>query len=375
MLPYHIIRGRGHMQGKKNEGALVRLLTSCLLFLIVLFLPAVLAGCKKDKKTEIVLTTDFEQGEVFRIENSSCMLPEIMVYLVNSENQYDQIFGSEIWQVPVEDGTMEQEYKETIIARIAQIKVMNLLAAQYETELSGEEEEKVAAAAREYFSSLNSSEIALMGVDEATIEQLYHEFAVADKLYHVITDEVNPEISDDEARTITVKSILVKTYSTDSQGNKAEFTENQKQSAYERIREVVQKLNDGEDFDVLAADYNEDTQLEYSFGRGVMPAAYEEAAFNLETGQISGIIETEYGYHVLQCVSTFNQEETDANKQAIVAKRRQEAFNQVYDEYVKTLTSNLNAPLWESVTYQKNENVNTTSFFTIYDKYFVVAAG
>ncbi len=363
------------MQNKKNKKTHVQLLPRRLLFLLILFLPAALCGCKKDKKTEIVLTTDFEQDEVFRIENSSCMLPEIMVYLVNSENQYDQIFGSEIWQVPVKDKTMEQEYKETIIARIAQIKVMNLLAPQYEVELNQEEEEKVTAAAIEYFSSLNSSEIALMGVDQDTIYRLYHEFAVADKLYHVITDEVNPEISDDEARTITVKSILIKTYSTDSQGKKVEFTESQKQSAYERIQEVVQRVNEGEEFEMLAADYNEDTASEYSFGRGVMPAAYEEAAFNLETGQISGIIETEYGYHVLQCVSTFNKEETDANKQVIVTKRRQEAFNQVYDAYVKTLTSNLNAPLWESVTYQKNENVSTTSFFDIYDKYFVVAAG
>lgn len=363
------------MQNRKNKRMCEKKPRHFLLILITLFLLAVLCGCKKDKKTEIVLTTDFEQGEVFRIENSSCMLPEIMVYLVNSENQYDRIFGPEIWQVPVNDKTMEQEYKETIIARIAQIKVMNLLAPRYEVELDKEEEKKVAAAAKEYFSSLNSSEIALMGVDEATIKQLYREFAVADKLYHVITDEVNPEISDDEARTITVKSILVKTYSKNSRGDKVEFTQDRKQSAYERIQEVVQKLNDGEDFDVLAADYNEDNQVEYSFGRGVMPPAFEEAAFNLETGQVSDIIETEYGYHVLLCVSTFNQEETDTNKQVIVGKRRQEAFNQVYDEYVKTLTSNLNAPLWESVTYQKNENVKTTSFFDIYDKYFAVAAG
>ncbi len=363
------------MQNQKNKKTQVQVWPHCLLFFLTLFFLAALGGCKKDKKTEIVLTTDFEQGEVFRIEDSSCMLPEIMVYLVNSENQYDRIFGSEIWQVPVNDGTMEQKYKETIIARIAQIKVMNLLAPQYEVELDQKEEEKVTAAAVEYFSSLNSSEVALMDVDQDTIYQLYYEFAVADQLYHVITDEVNPEISDDEARTITVNSILVRTYSTDSQGKKIEYTESQKLSAYERIQEVLQRVNEGEEFEVLAADYNEDTRSEYSFGRGVMPAAYEEAAFNLETGQISGIIETEYGYHVLQCVSTFNKEETDANKQVIVSKRRQETFNQVYDAYVKTLTSNLNAPLWESVTYQKNENVSTTSFFDIYDKYFVVAAG
>lgn len=365
-----------HSWNKSNKKTTVlRTAVMAASIALAVLAPLALTGCGSNKKTEIVLTTDFEEGEVFRIETSSCMLPEIMVYLVNSENQYDQIFGSEIWQVPVGDGTMEQEYKETIIARIAQIKVMNLLAPQYEIELDKDDEAKVKAAAKEYFETLNPAEIELLGVDEDIIFQLYHEFAVADKLYHAITDEVNPEISDDEARTITVKSILVKTYSTDAAGNRIEYTESQKQTAYARMLEVVQKLNEGTDFDVLAADYNEDVQEEYSFGRGVMPEAFETAAFNLETDQVSDIIETEYGYHLLKCVSTFNKEETDANKIEIVKQRRQEAFNQVYDTFVTTLTSNLNAPLWESVTYQKNENITTTSFFDIYDKYFVIAAG
>ncbi len=343
---------------------------------ILLAFASALCGCKKSRKTEIVLTTDFDEGEIFRIEDSSCMVSEIMVYLMNSENQYDEIFGSQIWQVPLKNGsTVEQEYKGTILARIAQIKVMNLLAKQYETTLDKDEEAKVKAAAKEYYSTLNSDEIAYMGVDEDTILQLYHEFAVADKLYHVITDDVNPEISDDEARTITVKSILVKTYSTDAAGNRLAFTDSQKQDAYARIQQIAQKLQEGSDFDVLSTDYNEDSQSVYSFGRGVMPEAFETAAFNLETGQNSDIIETEYGYHILQCVSTFNQEETDANKEVIVKQRKQDAFNQVYDEYVKTLTSNLNATYWDSISYQKKDTYTTTSFFDIYDKYFVIARG
>jgi len=357
---------------KKCKKQLFLFVLSVMTFLLPVML---FTGCKKEKKTEIVLTTDFEDGEVFRIKSSSCMLPEIMVYLVNSENQYDDIFGSQIWQVPVGSSTMEKEYKETIIARIAQIKVMNLLAPQYNIVLDEDEEAKVKAAARDYYSSLNQSEIDLLGADEETIYGMYHEFAVADKLYHAITDEINPEISDDEARIITVKSILIKTYSTDSSGNKVEFTDSQKQNAYARMEEVVQKLNDGADFDVLAADYNEDSEEEYSFGRGVMPEAYEEAAFNLSTGQVSDIIETEYGYHLLLCVSTFNQEETDANKLTIIKQRKQDTFNQIYDTYVKTLTSNLNEPLWESITYQKTEDITTTGFFDIYDRYFVVASG
>lgn len=301
------------------------------------------------------------------------MKNEIMVYLANSENQYSEVFGSDIWSVPVGEGTLEDSYKDNILARIAQIKTMNLLAEQYEVALDEEEEAKTKAAAREYFDSLTAAERDYLDVDMDTIAQLYREFAIANKLYETITADINPEISDDEARTITVRTILVKTYRMDN-GRRIEFTDEEKRSALARIAEVQQKLNDGVAFEVLAADYNEDSESEYSFGRGVMPKEFEEAAFNLGVGEVSDIVETEYGYHLIYCVTTFNPEETDANKLKIVDRRKQEAFDEVYNNYVTTLTSNLNKTLWDSIHYDHGGGVTTTSFFDIYDKYFTIVS-
>ena len=302
------------------------------------------------------------------------MKNEIMVYLSNSENQYSEVFGSRIWSVPVGDGTLEDSYKDNILARIAQIKTMNLLAAQYEVVLDEEEEAKVKAAAKDYYSTLSDAERNYLDVDEETISKLYYEFAIANKLYETVTADINPEISDDEARTITVKTILIKTYKTDGAGNRIEYNEEERKSALSRIAAIRQKLDEGVAFEVLAADYNEDTKDEYSFGRGVMPAEFEEAAFNLGAGEVSDIVETEYGYHLIYCVTTFNPEETDANKEKIVEKRKQEAFNQVYDEFVRTLTSNLNKPLYDSIHYDPDGPVKTTGFFETYDKYFTVVS-
>ena len=329
-----------------------------------------LCGCGRRNKTEIILTTDFKPDEVFRIEDSSCYLPEVMVYLVNSENRYDEIFGEQIWSVPLGESTVGKEYKETILARIAQIKVMNLLAKDYELTLDDAEMSLADAAADTYFQSLNADEVQTMNVSINTIRQLYQEFALADKLYRTITEAIQPEISDDEARAVTVKSILIKTYSMTNQGTRIEFTQQQRDAAFERAQDALAKIRAGSDFDIVAADYNEDSESTYSFGRGVMPTAFEETAFSLANGEVSEIVETEYGYHIIMCTSSFDRDETDANKAGILKKRQQEEFNRIYDEYVQTLTTNLNGPLWESITYEKSPQVNTTGFFDVYDQVF-----
>ena len=101
-----------------------------------------------------------------------------------------------------------------------------------------------------------------------------------------------------------------------------------------------------------------------------MEAAFEEAAFNLGTDEISGVVETAEGYEIIKCVSTFNREETDRNKEKIAEQRRDEVFGEEYDAFVDSLPRNLNEPLWESVTMIREEAVETDGFFRIYEQYF-----
>ena len=64
-----------------------------------LFLALGLGGCESiNRDTKIVLTTGFTKDEVFRIETASCYKKEVMVYLTNLQNQYEQVYGTEIWQ-------------------------------------------------------------------------------------------------------------------------------------------------------------------------------------------------------------------------------------------------------------------------------------
>ncbi len=341
-------------------------------FLVIGILMLQLAGCGNNDAdgVKVVLTTGFEKDEIFRIETISCTLPEMMVYLTNIQNQYESAYGTEIWNINLGDVTLEQNVKDIALAQIAQIKTMNLMAKRYEIELTKEEKTQAQHAAQAYFSSLNETEKQEMGVDADVIGKLYQEYALAHKVYQYIIKDINPEISDDEARTIIVQHILIKTYALDGTGKKIEYTQKAKEDSRRIAEEVWKKAVEGEDFDELIRHYNEDDKSTYSFGKGEMDPAFERAAFNLGTGEISDIVETGYGYHIIKCISTFDKEETDSNKIKIVEMRRDEVFGQEYDAFVETLTRKLNEEVWEDVRFIHDTDVTTMDFFDIYDIYF-----
>ena len=325
----------------------------------------------RDAETRVVLTTGFYSDEVFRIEDKSCRLPEVMVYLTTLQNQYEEVYGEGIWQASLDGISLEENVKEMVLAKIAQIKSLNLLAESMDIKLDEEELKKAGLAAGAYYASLNETEIELMGVTPELIEQLYTEYALAEKVYAHIIKDINPEISDDEARTITVQHILIKTYTTDGRGERVDYSESAKNAAYARAAEAYALAIDGDHtFEELIAEYSEDNVATYSFRKGEMTSAFEKAAFNLGNNEISTIVEDEYGYHIIKCLNTFNREETDQNKLKIVEERKKEVFGEEYDAFVENLTRKLNDEVWEAVTFLHDENVTTKNFFDVYEEYF-----
>lgn len=327
-----------------------------------------LTGCS-EKKTKIVLHTGFAKDEVFRIEEMSCSLPEMMVYLTTTQSRYEKVYGERIWDTNLEGVTLEENMKDMVLAQLSQIKAMNLLATQEQVELNPEEKSKVKEAAEAFYETLSKEERKVLGVDKDLIERLYREYAIANKVYYHIIKDVNPEVSDDEARTITVDHILIKTYSLDENNEKVEYDSEKKHEAFLRAQEVLAKAQGGVSFDSLIATYNEDNQSQYSFRKGEMNIGFETTAFNLGKGEISDIVETEYGYHIIKCITTFNREETDANKIVIVEKKREEIFEDRYSQFATNLTKAVNEDLWEEIALVKDVEIDTSEFFEIYREY------
>jgi peptidyl-prolyl cis-trans isomerase C len=88
---------------------------------------------------------------------------------------------------------------------------------------------------------------------------------------------------------------------------KPEADESEKAAARKKIETIQQKLRDGADFAALAREFSQGPSGPNGgdlgfFRRGQMVKPFEDAAFSLAPGGVSGIVETRFGYHLIKAI-------------------------------------------------------------------------
>ena len=338
-----------------------------LAFLLIISNICMLSACGN---TKIVISTGFNKNEVFRVGSERAEENEWLLYLVNITNGYEQVYGKELLNLRADDtNTLLDKCKDIATAQLSRIKAMKLLATKQKLTLTEEEKKAVADAADVYFETLSQEERELLGVKKVdVIADIYAEKLLADKLYAYFIKDVNPEISDDEARIITVQHVLLKTYTTDEFGNKHNLTDKELSHVYKRAEEVHRLAVEGESFDALISKYSEDIKGTYAFGKGEMEKAFEEVAFSLAKNEIAPVVLSSHGYHIIKCISTLDREATDLNKQKLLMARKQEVFGDTYNEFVSKLDTQVNEKLFNSIVLPDSAIVDTAELFTIYEQ-------
>ena len=210
-----------------------------------------------------------------------------------------------------------------------------------------------------------------MQIQTKVVEKLYTEYALANKVYLQITGAVDPEISDDEARTVSIQRIAFYKWKKNAEGVREELDASEKNALYLKACEV-RKLacEPDQDFAELAGKYSDDHTLNYSIGKEDVDEAAAQVIFNLETREVSEVIETDKGYYIVKCISTFDKSKTEENKKKLIEKRKVEAFGEEYEAFLDPLVRRINESVWNEVSFLKVTKKTNTDFFQIYDEFF-----
>lgn len=164
-------------------------------------------------------------------------------------------------------------------------------------------------------------------MERATIEKFFNQLAVEES--DIGDEELQKAYQED--KTATVRHILLLTNGK---------SEEEKKEIHTKMEDILAKAKRGTDFAELAKKYSEDPGssqnggLYEDFGRGYMVKPFEDAAFSVPIGEISDIVETQYGYHILKVIerkretrpfeefkqSYFNQQKAQKMQQVRLSK-------------------------------------------------------
>lgn len=156
------------------------------------------------------------------------------------------------------------------------------------------------------------------------------------------------KVTDEQPRVYQIKAEHI--LATFKQNNKIDTA-----SALAKIREVQAKLEEGASFEELAKEYSDDPgskdnggDLGY-FQRRMMVKPFDEAAFSLEPGEISDVVETRFGFHIIKVTDRKDMPPFEQEKEKLKPLYQGKQYPIDKEEYLNSLK--------EKYPVTKNDNV------------------
>jgi len=142
------------------------------------------------------------------------------------------------------------------------------------------------------------------------------------------------------------------------------LTDEQKSIKEEKAREALKKIRSGEDFIEVAKTYSEDVTAQAGGDLGVLEKGkmipeFEKAVFSLKEGEVSSLVESPYGLHIIR-VDKIHPGDTRPLEEVeddIVGQVRESKYNQAYEDYIATLKKEAFIELkWDVLIPPKSKN-------------------
>ena len=262
------------------------------------------------------------------------------------EAMYLSYFGSatNIWDDAAEEG--EESYGDQTVTQIVENlereELLRQKAADYQVELTEEEENAIAEAAASFMEANTEEAIADLAVTEDDVKTYLELMTYQSKMTDALYEEANVEVTDEEAQQSGFTYISI---STDDE----ELSEDDVAAKKEQAQEILDKIKEdpSADMDEIAKEFDETySALSGTFDANVSedeeenssdyPDEVIEVLRGLEEGQVADeLIEAEGSIYIVRFDTKNDEEATASKKESLKSEKESEYYNGKVDEWME----------------------------------------
>ena len=280
---------------------------------------------------------------VATVDGTDIPLGVVSLYAREQQQQttsmYLSFMGSadNIWDQTADEDSGETYGDQAVTSSLESIEKMYILkekAADYNIELTDDDETAIADAASQFMAANSEDTIKELGVTEDQVKTLLELQTIQKKMYDPVVAEGNITVSDDEANQTTFTYVSISTSGDD-------VTDEDKETKKEQAQEILDKMKEDPTADMSEVAKNVDDS--YSAVQGNFTtkegeddeedstgAAYPDEVLSvlrgLKDGEVADdIIETDTGYYVVR-LDKINDEDATASKRESLQNSKESTY-------------------------------------------------
>lgn len=274
---------------------------------------------------------------------------------MQTEAMYRSYMGGsdfDIWDTEAEKGkTYGEQAVEESLKDVELMYIMKAKAADYDVELTDEDEKAIAEAAASFMEANSEETIADLAVTEDQVKTYLELQTYKQKIHDPIVADVDKNVSDEEAQQSSFEYVSVSTadLSDDEIKEKKEdaqkILDDLKADPDGDFSEIAKSVDDSYSslsgtFDANETSEDEDTDDEdaddgSSSYSGTYPEEVIDVLRTLDDGEVaSDIIETDTAYYVVKLNKKDDEEATETKKESIISTREQTLYTDTTEKWL-----------------------------------------
>ena len=283
---------------------------------------------------------------VATIDGTDIPLGIVSLYARQQQEQttamYLSFMGSadNIWDTSDDSG--ETYGEQAVDSSLKAVELMYLLkekAADYNVEITDDEETAIADAASQFMSDNSEETIKELGVTEDQVKTLLELRTIQQKTHDSIVAEGNITVSDDEANQSSFTYVSISTSGDD-------ITDDEKAEKKEQAQEILDKMKEDPTADM--SEVAKEVDDSYSAVQGNFTvkesddedsSAYPEEVLTVLRGLTEGevasdIIETDTGYYVVRLDKVLDEDATASKRESLKSSKEEDYYTETTDGWL-----------------------------------------